>query len=162
MARAGDHPRESAKPGDVASATAVAAPRVVRHLRSGLTIRITEDGDRTRVRVEGEVDLDCADTLHQALADCLRATPHGVDVDLTGAEFFDCAGLNALLRARARAHDAGAELNVTAVSPAVARVLDLTHCAEAFPHAAAPAPVPLPAPAQPLVPWGTPRAARPA
>ncbi|NJP45771.1 STAS domain-containing protein [Actinacidiphila epipremni] len=165
MARAGDHPRERAQPGDVASATAAAGPRVVRHLRSGLTIRTVEDGERIRVRVEGEVDLDCADTLHQVLADCLQAGPRGVDLDLTGAEFFDCAGLNALLRARSGARAAGAELTVTAVSPAVARVLDLTHCDEAFPHSVPPPP-PAPVPAQPSappVPWGTPRrTARPA
>ncbi|NUP39586.1 MAG: STAS domain-containing protein, partial [Streptomyces sp.] len=97
---------------------------------------MTEAAGRTRVAVHGEVDLDCADTLYQVLADCLTSTPRGVDVDLTATAFFDCAGLNALLRARTRARATGAELTVTAVSPAVARVLDLTYCREVFPEAA--------------------------
>lgn len=131
-------PRESAHRGEAAVPTA-AAPRVVRHLRSGVTIRMAEAFGRTRVAVHGEVDLDSAETLRQVLVDCLASTPCGVDVDLSGTGFFDCAGLNALLRARARARATGAELTVIAVSPAVARLLDLTHCREAFPEAGVPA-----------------------
>jgi anti-anti-sigma factor len=106
--------------------------RVIRHLRSGLTVRIVERHGRTELAVRGEIDLDCAGLLQQAVVDCLADTPQGVDVDLAGVGFFDCAGLNALLRARARARATGAELCLTALSPAVARVLDLTHCRAAF------------------------------
>ncbi|MFI0941436.1 STAS domain-containing protein [Streptomyces sp. NPDC021020] len=114
---------------------------------------MTEVHGRTLLTVRGEIDLDSAGILDQAAADCLADTPKGVDVDLAGVGFFDCAGLNALLRARALARATGAELNVTAVSSAVARVLDLTHCREAFSLPARPAP------AADTVPW---RAARPA
>ncbi|CAG7646083.1 STAS domain-containing protein [Actinacidiphila bryophytorum] len=118
---------------------AASATRVVRHLRSGLTLRMTEAFGRTRIAVHGEVDLDTADTLLRVLADCLESTPAGVDVDLTGTGFFDCAGLNVLLRARAKARATGAELTVLAVSPAVSRLLALTHCDEVFPEAVVPA-----------------------
>ncbi|WP_159011861.1 STAS domain-containing protein [Streptomyces sp. NRRL F-5123] len=114
---------------------------------------MTEFRGRTRMTVHGEVDLDCSGMLHQALVDCLTATPRGVDLDLAGVTFFDCSGLNALLRARALAQATCAALNVTAVSTAVTRVLDLTHCGEAF---LLPAP---PAPEADAAPW---RAARPA
>ncbi|MFI0720650.1 STAS domain-containing protein [Streptomyces sp. NPDC021224] len=126
---------------------------MIRHLRSGLTIRMTELHGRTLLTVRGEIDLDSADILHQAAVDCLAVTPKGIDIDLAGVGFFDCAGLNALLRARALARATGAELTLTALSTAVARVLDLTHCTEVFSLPARPVP-----PAATL-PWS---AARPA
>lgn len=133
MAGAGQHRREGARHGAAGQGQASPpARRVIRHLRSGLTVRIAERHGRTELAVRGEVDLDCAGLLQQAVADCLADTPQGVDIDLAGVGFFDCAGLNALLRARAQARATGAELRVTALSPAVARVLDLTHCREAF------------------------------
>lgn len=105
------------------------------HLRTGLTAQAARTPDGTLVSVHGEVDLDCVDLLHRVLADCLRSDPSGVDVDLTGAGFFDCAGLNALLRARALADAFGVRLTVRAVSAPVARLLDLTGCRDAFPDA---------------------------
>jgi anti-anti-sigma factor len=115
-------------PDVVAPATDVPATRVVRHLRSGLSLRLTDaDGGMTRVAVHGEIDLDCADLLEHVLIDALGFAPAGLHVDLTGVTFFDCAGLNALLRVRALAFEEDAELTVTAMSSAVRRVLDLTH-----------------------------------
>lgn len=121
--------------------TAPSAPRLIRHLRSDLSIRMTEASGRTAVTVRGDIDLDCADTFYQALAACLADTPEGVDVDLAEVAFFDCAGLNALLRARALARSAGAELDVTAISPAVARLLDLTRRSQALPLVVPPSPM---------------------
>jgi anti-anti-sigma factor len=134
MAGAEQHRREGAQHGDDGPApTAQAAPRVIRHLRSGLSIRMADVLGRTRMTVRGEIDLDCAETLYQALTSCLADTPSGVDVDLAAVDFFDCAGLNVLLRARSAARARGAQLCLTAMSPAVARLLDLTRCREAFP-----------------------------
>lgn len=118
-------------PDAVAPAAAVPATRLVRHLRSGLSVRLTDaDGGLTRVSVHGEIDLDCADLLEHVLTDALDFAPAGLHVDLTGVGFFDCAGLNALLRVRKLAIEEGAEMTVTAVSSAVRRVLDLTHSGE--------------------------------
>ncbi|MFI0901534.1 STAS domain-containing protein [Streptomyces sp. NPDC020983] len=147
MAGAGQHRRDDAQHGKSGPGRpASPLPRVVRHLRSGLTVRMAEVLGRTRVTVCGEIDLDCAETLHQALVECVAATPQGVDVDLSGVGFFDCAGLNVLLRVRALAQATGAELTVAATSPVVARVLDLTHCRDAFPRGAPPACAPAAAP----------------
>lgn len=160
MAGAGHHPDEKAEHGNTAPPTAAAGPRVVRHLRSGLTVRTSEigTGGAVRVNVRGEIDVDCAGTLYDVLADCLANAPRGVEVDLTGADFFDCAGLNALLRARRYARDVGARLTVSSVSPAVARVLDLTQC-RAFQQATVPdCALPRPAALRPA----TPASARPA
>jgi anti-anti-sigma factor len=134
MAGAGHHSCEGVPHGAVAP-EAVAEPRSVMHLRTGLTVRVTRAPEGTLVSVHGEVDLDCAEMLHGVLADSLRSDPSGVDVDLTGAGFFDCAGLNTLLRARALAEAVGVRLTVGPVSPAVARLLDLTGCRGTFPDA---------------------------
>ncbi|WUH89243.1 STAS domain-containing protein [Streptomyces sp. NBC_00433] len=128
----------SARPGTVTvtSATAERDVRVVRHLRSGLVVRLTETDGRARVAVHGEVDLDCAELLEHVLTDALRSAPAGLHVDLGGVGFFDCAGLNSLLRVRSLALADGCEMTVTSVSAAVGRVLDLTGTWAAFPQAA--------------------------
>lgn len=104
--------------------------RVVRALRGRLTVRLTAGPagttDRTRATVIGEVDLDCAPMLQDVLADNLRLSPGGLDIDLRGIAFFDCSGLNVLLRLRGLAEQFGTELTVTGMTPAVTRVLDLT------------------------------------
>nr|WSX74739.1 STAS domain-containing protein [Streptomyces sp. NBC_00899] len=125
--------------GPAASATVMASQqvRVVRHLQSGLVVRLTEADGRIRACVNGEIDLDCADLLERVLADALRSAPGGLDLDLSAVGFFDCAGLNALLRLRALARRDGAELAVLPVSAPVARLLDLTGTWPAFPLAAA-------------------------
>lgn len=136
MAGAGHHSSEGARKGAGAPEDAT-EPRVVMHLRTGLTVRVARDSGCTRVSVHGEIDLDSADMLSRVLSDCLRASVDGAGVyaDLSGAGFFDCAGLNTLLRARALADAFGVRFTVGAVSAAVARVLDLTYCRDAFPEA---------------------------
>ncbi|HEY5836890.1 STAS domain-containing protein [Streptomyces sp.] len=98
----------------------------IRDLHSRLTVRLTETGRHTRAAVSGEIDHACAGTLDRVLHDGIRQAPDGVDLDLTGVTFFDCGGLNALLRARSIAEQHGVSLTVTAVSPAVERLLTLT------------------------------------
>lgn len=119
----------------------VITPRVVEHLHSGLIVRVVEDGGAIRVSVGGEIDLGCADMLHQVLAGCLSTAPHGIDVDLTGVGFCDSSGLNALLRAREHARAVGVRLTVGAVSAPVARVLGHSHCSDTFPEAVVSVPV---------------------
>ena len=49
-----------------------------------------------------------------------------VVVDATGLNFIDSSGLRALLSAREQLEGAGVSLQVTDLSPAVERVLDMT------------------------------------
>lgn len=126
-----------ADPAAPATVMATQQVAVVRHLRSGLVVRLAEADGRIRACVHGEIDLDCADLLERVLADALRSAGGAVDLDLSGVGFFDCAGLNALLRLRALARCEGVELAVVPVSAPVARVLDLTGTWPAFPQAAA-------------------------
>lgn len=107
--------------------------RVVRGLRYRLAVRLTESDGRTRAAVSGEIDLDCAPTLRHVLEESLRLAPGGLDVDLRDVEFFDCSGLNVLLRLRALADRLGTRAVVSGMSPAVALVLDVTGTSGLFP-----------------------------
>ena len=49
----------------------------------------------------------CAPTLDRVLGDSLREAGHRLDLDLGGVTFFDCGGLNVLLRARSLAERSG-------------------------------------------------------
>jgi anti-anti-sigma factor len=100
--------------------------RWVGDLHGRLTIRLAETTGHTRAAVSGEIDHGCAPTLDAVLGDSLHEAGHRLDLDLGGVTFFDCGGLNVLLRARSLAERSGARLTVTAVGGAVERVLVLT------------------------------------
>ncbi|MDX3074109.1 STAS domain-containing protein [Streptomyces sp. NPDC088354] len=76
--------------------------------------------------ITGEVDAGCAADLERCLVAAMRAHPEGLELDLSGVTFFDCAGLNALLKARTFEARGGGNLTIKVMSPRVARVLDLT------------------------------------
>ncbi|WP_424184630.1 STAS domain-containing protein [Actinokineospora sp. G85] len=79
------------------------------------------------VAIGGEVDLLAAGILERFLLGAVadqRGPKPGLVIDLSDAEFFGCAGLNALLAAQHRLDRAGGWLRLVDVSPAVARVLD--------------------------------------
>lgn len=108
-------------PGDAPSSTGW-----IRDLHGRLTVRISESGRHMSARVAGEIDHTCAPTLDRVLHDSIRRAPDGLDLDFSGVTFFDCGGLNALLRARSLAGHLGVTLTVTAPGPAVERLLTLT------------------------------------
>jgi anti-sigma B factor antagonist len=75
----------------------------------------------------GEIDLDTVPRLRRAMGACLRHRPTAVHLDISDVAFCDCAGLNALLWARAQADCAPAAFELRGpVQPPVARLLDLT------------------------------------
>ncbi|MDH6118936.1 STAS domain-containing protein [Kitasatospora sp. GAS204B] len=78
------------------------------------------------VALVGEVDHDGADALRHAMATALNDHPAGLEVDLEGLSFCDCAGLNVLLWAGRRAAASGCAVRVSSVSPQVSRLIDLT------------------------------------
>jgi anti-anti-sigma factor len=101
--------------------------RTIHDLRTPLAVELTETGERTRAVVLGEVDLSSAPALRLILEDTLRLHDSGgLDIDLSRVRFFDCAGLNVLLRARELALHLGITVGVTAVTPTVERLLTLT------------------------------------
>ena len=55
-----------------------------------------------------------------------------IELELSGVEFIDSSGLEALLVANRLVADRGGELTLVAPSPRVLRVLELTGCLDAF------------------------------
>ncbi|MEU8779814.1 STAS domain-containing protein [Streptomyces sp. NPDC048606] len=79
-----------------------------------------------RVRISGEIDFDNATVLREDLLAALVSHRATLLVDLGEVTFCDCAGLNALLAARATARRAGRRLRIVAAGRRVERLLDLT------------------------------------
>jgi stage II sporulation protein AA (anti-sigma F factor antagonist) len=77
------------------------------------------------ISAAGEIDLNNAGSLRDALLSALNAGAIGLVVDLTAATFLDSAGVNALVRASRRAAATGATLRLAVAAPALLRVLDL-------------------------------------
>ncbi|WP_106960744.1 ANTAR domain-containing protein [Streptomyces sp. 351MFTsu5.1] len=88
-------------------------------------------GDRVTVVCRGELDIG-AERLQPELYALLATSSTGVDLDLTGVGFCDCAGLNVLLDLRREALDQGKTVTVAACGPALGRLLDLTGARELF------------------------------
>jgi anti-sigma B factor antagonist len=84
--------------------------------------------------VTGDIDAHTAPTLTETLlAD--RADIEGANlvIDLAGVDFIDSCGLAVLVATRRRVGDLGGDLVLRRPSPAVRRLLELTHLDEAFP-----------------------------
>ncbi|MFG1665479.1 ANTAR domain-containing protein [Streptomyces sp. Y7] len=90
------------------------------------------DGDRVSVEVRGELDLDTSERLRSDLREALRRSVRGVDLDLKGVTFCDCAALNILLALRLRALKQGKTVVIRASGAAVDRLLALTQTRELF------------------------------
>lgn len=87
------------------------------------------DGGHT-LRVSGELDAWSVVTLADLVRD-LSVTTRAVQIDLGDVSFIDAAALRALSEVH---RTAGAQIMVSAVSPAVRRVIDLAPIAGPFVH----------------------------
>lgn len=84
-------------------------------------------GTGTVITLHGEVDLDAAAAVGQAVRQALGAVqPPVLLFDLTDVTFLDSSGLNALIRANRSTSEAGGAVHLVAPQEAVARVLRLT------------------------------------
>ena len=97
-------------------------------------------GTRTVVVVSGEIDIDTEQAVRHALGLALTGSSGGLDLDLAGVGFCDCAGLNVLLSVRRLALADGKTVGVRAVSAGVERLFALTDTSSLFSHAPEPAP----------------------
>ncbi|MGW4194979.1 STAS domain-containing protein [Streptomyces sp. NPDC005004] len=95
-------------------------------------VTCASSGSRNRVTVRGELDLVSGDRIRARLVEALTASPHRLELDLSGLTFCDCAGLNVLLELRHRALRQGKAVTIQAASPEVERLLDLTGAQELF------------------------------
>ncbi|WP_448319654.1 anti-sigma factor antagonist [Streptomyces sp. CO7] len=110
---------------------------VVRQEPAPLTrhLRVREHRGRTVLELRGEIDILSAQEIHPHM-DAVTGRPEpDVVVDLTPVEFFDCAGLRLLYRARRRVLDRGGELRLVCSDRLVLRILRITGLAELLPPA---------------------------
>ncbi|KOT88555.1 antitermination regulator [Streptomyces sp. NRRL F-5755] len=84
------------------------------------------DSGRTGVAVQGELDLNACEEIEHDLREALSRSARGLDLHLGAVPFFDCGGLNMLLRLRVRALAQGKAVVIRSSSRAVERLLDLT------------------------------------
>jgi anti-anti-sigma factor len=91
-----------------------------------LTVCVRPDGDRMVVALGGDLDLTADQELQQALRSALLRSDQGIDLDLSGVEFCDCSGLNALLGIRQQALEQSKTATIRGISPAAERVFALT------------------------------------
>ncbi|QJT05959.1 ANTAR domain-containing protein [Streptomyces asoensis] len=105
-------------------------------------IGVRPDGDRVVVEIRGELDLDSADRLAQALRAALGVSVGGVDLELGGVEFCDCSALNVLIALHEQSLKQGKTVALRTVGPAVERLLTLTGTRMLFdaPRSHAPSP----------------------
>jgi anti-anti-sigma factor len=91
-----------------------------------LNVRASVEDGVGRVVLAGELDLDRAGALAGELGGLAGQGATSVVVDVGGLSFIDSSGLRAFLTARDQLIEAGASLELTNLSPAVERVLDMT------------------------------------
>ncbi|MFI6473144.1 STAS domain-containing protein [Streptomyces sp. NPDC050516] len=81
---------------------------------------------RSLITLAGEIDLDTAPQVREALEQCLRDGIRTIDVDLTPITFCDVSGLNALLRAAWRTTSLGGSLRLHHPPPMLAWMVRIT------------------------------------
>jgi len=82
------------------------------------------------LRLVGELDLAASGGFRERVEQSLAAGVRNVVLDMAEARFIDSSMLKELLRANTATRDAGGRLVLTAVQPAVERLLDLTRVRE--------------------------------
>ncbi|MFD3780070.1 STAS domain-containing protein [Streptomyces sp. NPDC058612] len=79
------------------------------------------------LHLTGELDVESAPAVRDAVRRSLHGHPARLRIDISGVSFCDCSGLRALLWAKAEAARAGTGFHLSGpLHPAVARVLDAT------------------------------------
>jgi anti-sigma B factor antagonist len=104
----------------------------------GITVERSLGPDGVCVAVAGEVDVDTAPRMRQALAAALQEASQVV-VDLGAVTFLDSSGLSALIAAQQGADAAGVTLRLRHPAPVVRRLLALTGMDVLFDITSAPA-----------------------
>jgi len=95
-----------------------------------ITIDAREVGGIVDLVVSGEVDLDSAEVLQDALQRVLSDGPPAIRVDLAGVSFLNSTGLRALVAGATDAKHRGIRYSVVHPQRAVRRVLDIAGLTE--------------------------------
>ncbi len=92
----------------------------------GLAITIEHHGDRTVLRLHGELDVGNRESLWRVIRGLLGPRPQTLVLELSALAFADCSGLSVLVRAHQQLAEHGHQLIVTPGQPIVNRLLRLT------------------------------------
>ena len=91
-----------------------------------LAVVTEHNGQRSVLRLQGELDASNRDHLHGLISSALEDHPSLLVVDLSGLDFTDCAGLSVLVWAHKHLAGCGHRLVITGAKPTVQRLLRLT------------------------------------
>lgn len=91
----------------------------------GLTISWYRHGSRAVAKLEGDLDMYASGRLTEELGQVLQSSIETLEIDAGQLGFVDSAGLRSVLWALAEAQGREIDFQVTAVSPAVERVIEL-------------------------------------
>jgi anti-sigma B factor antagonist len=101
-------------------------------LAGELVVSSERRADVLILSLRGELDLATSALLERELDAAEAARPARLVVDLSGLEFIDSSGLNALVRARERASQNGHQLSLRQGPRVVERLFELTKSVELF------------------------------
>jgi anti-sigma B factor antagonist len=87
-----------------------------------LAVALSYRGGVARLALAGELDLACVPRFDALVASAFVMADRCL-IDLSELEFVDSSGVRALIRARRRAAETGATLELANAPPAIARVL---------------------------------------
>ena len=88
-----------------------------------------EDG---MVRVSGEIDMNTAPTLYEALVTCAQEIGRLPTIDLSGVSYFDSSGAQALVEAGKMDPAGTGAANIVGVRPNVMRIMRMVGLDELF------------------------------
>ncbi len=97
-----------------------------------VSVTSQQSGDRTVVRVAGEIDVYTAPALREELAAQQEAGPVDLVVDLTDVPFMDSTGLGVLVGALKRARTSGGDLRLVISQEKVLKVFRITALTQVF------------------------------
>ncbi len=90
---------------------------------------IVEQGPKPTVILQGEMDLDCAETLRWAIGEA-AAHSREVTLDFAGVKFIDSSGTGIFVRLCLDMQQKGVKLRVRRLTPAVSQVFDMLRVRE--------------------------------
>ena len=101
-------------------------------LEDGLVVEVMDHDGLVLVALSGELTAEEAPVLLDAITGLVAASPRNLQLGLRGVTFMDSGGLQALIRARQQASDAGVPLQLLGVSRQVRTVLEVTNMVGVF------------------------------
>ncbi|MEI6404156.1 MAG: STAS domain-containing protein [Actinomycetes bacterium] len=89
-------------------------------------VSASQDGDRSIIFVEGEVDIVSAEILDSALLSEISSAPTQVIVDLSGVSFMDSTGLGVIVRGLKRARESNIDFDLVLTNERVLKIFSIT------------------------------------